>query len=169
MYFIHKIDIMRKELFIFFLMSMLTIGCKRFDHKESKLIEECGCCALADSISGTYTGRLVKYEFAYFDGQVNTNVILDTFVSVSVTRSYEDLNYLEDSLICQFEVSFLYNAPIRFTASSIQSGGFYFKNQYYEEFTENGELIHERNGIFDLGKWGSYPYPLVRFYGEKDE
>jgi hypothetical protein len=169
MCFIRKIDIMRKVLFIVFSLSILSIGCKRFEHKESKITRDCGCCALSDSISGTYTGRLVEYEFAHFSGWVNTNVILDTIVTVSVKRSFEGLNYLEDSLICQFELSHLYDAPIRFTASSIQNGGFYFKNRYYEEFTENGEFIHERDGIFDLGKWGRYPYPLIRFYGEKDE
>lgn len=160
---------MSKQIVVITSLALLIIGCNRFDHEDSKLTKECGCCTLADSISGTYTGQLVKYEFSHFDGQANVNVILDTIITVSVTRSYEDLNYLEDSLICQFEVSHFYGSPIRFTASSIQNGGFYFKNQYFEEFTENGEFIHERNGSYNLGKWGSYPYPLVEFYGVKDE
>lgn len=160
---------MKEGLFLFISFGLLIIGCKRFDHKESKISEECSCCALADSISGTYTGQLVKYEFSHFDGQANVNVILDTIITVNVTRTYEDLNYLEDSLICQFEVSHLYDSPIRFTSSSIKKGGFYYENRYFEEFMKNGEFNHKRYGSYDNGKWGNYSYPLVDFQGIKDE
>jgi hypothetical protein len=160
---------MSKYIYHLILVSSILYSCNRFDHEKSIRPQECGCCIYSDSIAGTYTGNLLKYELTGFNGAPIVNTILDTFITVDIVRTFEGLNYLEDSIFCQFDISHFYETPVKFTLESIKEGAFYHNDKYLTEFKEPNQFNYKRDGVLDKGKWGKFPYPLVRFYGIKVE
>ncbi len=160
-----------KALFIFLSFAFLLGSCKKFEHQEIQEIPECTYCHLADSIEGSYTGRLVERDFGPVQGSqpLGYDTIIDTVITVNVTRSYDDLNEYEDSLIFKFECSHFHD-EILLSESSIQTGEFTPYGSYdNQKFTEDNRMLVSRMGSFQTYSGGSYDYVALEFEGYKDE
>lgn len=158
-----------KELFIFLSFALLFGSCKKFEHQEIQEIPECTYCHLADSIEGSYTGRLVERIYiSPMPPQYDT--ILDITITVSVERTYEGLNYYEDSTVFSFNSTHFYD-KIFLTEKSIQKGEYLpYNNGTKQRFTEDNKMVYRRQDSFDHGPFGGvHYYTGYEFIGEKVE
>lgn len=96
--------------------------------------------------------------------------ISDDQKSVTVSRTFDGLNVLEDSLVCQFEVSDFYETPIRFDYENIKKGEFSPSTYRVQYFDIDDKLVVEKHGSYNYGqKWGGVVYYKIwTFHGSKE-
>lgn len=109
------------------------MSCKKqtFDHSDESVNtpDTCNCCDLADSIEGVYLGQLREYEYTNLDpNNIQYNVITDTTLTIHITRNWD--NDFTDSLVCKFNIPYLFNYEIRFDDNS---GNFYEPHIYQNQ------------------------------------
>jgi hypothetical protein len=154
-----------RVLFFVIMLIIVTLSCKRVEHKEMLVLQPCECCLYNDSIEGVYTGSFKMYQFIT---PYNVPLLSDEEKTVTVTRSFDGLNVLEDSLVCQYIVSDFYDTPIRFNYDNIKSGKFYPQDYRIQYFDLNAQLVVENYGRINLGKLGGIVYyKKWTFHGEK--
>lgn len=155
-----------KTYLIFIMSTAFLIGsCKKFETKEVTDIPECTYCHLADSIEGSYTGRLVERDrFGY-----TYDTILDTMITVYVDRTFSGLNKYEDSIVFKFNCSYFHD-EIFLSEESIQLGSFSPNGDNdIQKFTEDNRMIVERVSSVQLGLAYYEEYVSLNFEGFKDE
>lgn len=160
-----------KEIIVLICFAILLGSCKKFEHKEVKELPECTYCHLADSIEGSYTGRLVERTFGPNAGcpALCYDTILDTIITVDITRTYEGLNEYEDSIIFKFNCSYFHD-DIYLSESSIQTGKFTPYGSYdLQKFTEDKRMLVSRIGYLYTSETSYYDYVALEFEGFKDE
>lgn len=155
-----------KEYMIFICCLVILAGaCKKFETEDVTDIPNCTYCHLADSIEGSYTGRLVERErFGY-----NYDTILDTMITVYVDRTFSGLNKYEDSIIFKFNCSHFHD-EIFLSEESIQLGNFSpYGNNDVQKFTEDNRMLVTRISKIQLGQSYYEDYISLEFEGFKDE
>lgn len=156
---------MKSIIFLLLILGLIS-SCDKFEHSENKYIKYCNYCNLADNIEGSYTGRYLDIEFLYFDLGIQTDTVLDTIITVSVTRSFENLNHLEDSIVFKFNTSRFFD-EISFSESSIQNGTFHPTKYSTQKFTNDNILQLVETKYITLTSGPEY-YNTMEFSGEKD-
>ncbi len=154
---------------IYFLLFVVLLcagtACNKFETKDVTTIPECTYCHLADSIDGSYTGRLVerdRYGYTY-------DTILDTMITVYVDRTFSGLNKYEDSIIFKFDCSYFHD-QIFLTEESIQTGKFRpIGDNKVQKFTEDNQMLVSSESSVQLGFGWSEDYVSLQFKGYKDE
>jgi hypothetical protein len=157
------------------IIALLLSSCNKFDHQNIKEIPTCTYCNLADSIEGSYTGYLVEitYDpggFNYGNGSVYDTASIDS-ITVYIDRTFEGLNYYEDSTVFKFTSSHFYD-EIFLSETSIQYG-VYLPNpspsRITQVFTYDKRMIFSRETVRDLGPFGEHWFVDYQFIGYKNE
>ena len=102
------------------LISIPFVSCKKatFNHSEDIHYTACTYCEIVDSIEGIYVGYL--YEFT--PGIISPlDTIMDTLITLNVTRNFDYTGHIIDSTVCQFDLTYFLANPIRIFDNS---GGF---------------------------------------------
>lgn len=162
---------MKKQASIICLIIALSIimieSCTKFKHEKHEVLKPCEYCHLADSIEGIYTGRLIDRRFTGYAGGVeHYDTLIDSIISIEVTRTFEGLNSLEDSIVFKFKTSYLYD-EIYFSENSIQEGEFFPKKFTTQKFT-NQDILKLRRVSVISNKYMYVKYTSLEFDGEKE-
>lgn len=141
------------QMFPTIILVFLFISCKKesFDHDHQELTIPCACNEFADSIIGNYEGRLIEKTLIGWGGPgAIFDTITDSIVNFSVTRTYPELNFIEDSTRCYFTISDFFNEPI----SIGNDNGFFIPTSYSNQY-------FTMQGGFHLS---TYEYPVDNIY-----
>ena len=160
-----------KELLLFLCFSALAVSCKKFEHQAVNDVPDCTFCHLADSLEGSYTGRMVEVKYTYIPSipTYGYDTILDTIITVDVNRSFEGLNDYEDSLMFKFNCSHFHD-EIFLSEESIQTGNFTpLGNNDLQKFTDDNRMLVNRTGYFQIWTNSYIEYDALNFVGFKDE
>lgn len=155
-----------KGYIVFICCSVLLAGaCKKFETKNVTNIPDCTYCHLADSIEGSYTGRLVE---RVWDGP-SYDTILDTIITVYVNRTFSGLNNYEDSVVFKYDCSYFHD-EIFLSEESIQLGNFSpYGDNKAQKFTDDNRMLVSRISKVQLGAAYFEEYTSLEFEGFKDE
>lgn len=156
-----------KNLIIYTFIISTVFACKKFDHQEKKFTQPCEFCEVADSLQGTYTGRLIKKSFKNITAQGYTfDTILDTVINMEVIRTYDGLNHLEDSIVFKFNTSYFFD-EIYFSEQSIHERTFYPEKYYNQSITEDDTIIIKSRRVIS-NKIQNISYYSLEFKGGKE-
>ena len=124
---------------IFLLVIFVSCEKPEFEHSDEKIYFPCTCCEYSDSLEGTYEAHILEIEFDYFaGGSLYFDTILDTNVLFSVTKIWQNQNYIEDSTICKFSIPEFFNEPISITENT----GYFFPQVYgNQKFNTDSTLV----------------------------
>lgn len=107
---------MKSTLLYLSLMAVILISCKKesFEHESPQLLYPCTCCELTDTIVGQYTGQLITYDHSNWSlsNQVPGTITLDTTITINITRNLSNTDFIEDSLVCWFDIPHFFDTPI---------------------------------------------------------
>ncbi|MFA7273872.1 MAG: hypothetical protein WC044_08385 [Crocinitomicaceae bacterium] len=160
---------LKYHLIICFVASLVisSSGCKKetFVHSNEPITppDKCACCELGDSIVGVWVGHLIERE--YTDANPTNPVyttITDSMLTFTITRNYTGT--FIDSIVCEFNIPYLFNDPIKLYDNT----GYVPGNYSYHKFS------YDANGVLTLflskTLTTSYPYyepTIYSFSGHK--
>lgn len=131
---------------LFFLLGFVSQGCKKkFIHESPELDLTCECCSKTEAFEGTYKGTLFYQKFPPDINHVDYEIV-EEVIEVTLTRTYENLNPFEDSLVCAFEINYFFDEPIKFTSKSLLNNSFFPK-----EYTVQ-TIIDDTLKIVEMGR-----------------
>jgi hypothetical protein len=158
---------MRLSLLLFATLTIWLTSCKKetFTHESPEIIYPCTCCELADTITGVYTGNLIRYDLSNWtiNNPVAT-VLSDTVITIEITRNLSSSDFISDSLVCWFDIPQFFSQSVTLDNSlRIEQKG--FDRSYFSHFSSNNEqLLTIENGKYlPTPPPPLYPFPTYTF------
>lgn len=161
---------MKITLLYFSLVVIALFSCKKetFNHESPQILYPCDCCTQADSIIGQYIGHLIKYDHSNWTlgNQVPGTIILDTIITIDVTRNLSNTDFILDSLQCLYDVPYFFDDPVTVSQSTGNIGQSTFDHQHFRHDNwDDAFKLTLANGYAPVPWNGSGPiYYLTTYY-----
>lgn len=162
-------------LFTMFIIAALSSCVKSLEHEVPPLNLSCECCEKVKDFEGTYKGRLIEREY---QGAVTNEdvtypdivITKDTIIEVELTRTFEGLNSIEDSMVCAFNINYFFDEQIRITNELAEENEFGPKKFDIQTIKNDTIQISTKSYLRLHGKhpWNGYSYVSLEFKGIKD-
>ena len=142
-------------------MSVILLGCKKFDHEELSIQQTCDLCNFAESLSGTYRGQVINNSLpaAFLLGGNNYDSL-----TITVDHIFPNNDPYSDSLYMYFATSFVLDSVGVVTYDTIQirsaSGKVHNSNLDNYAIFPDSLTIH-RTGSFQTGPTYYIPYTIT--------